>query len=249
LSIRTERQREDPIVAPVSDRQVNRHSLISPLLTGNLQSKLLRGLSLPERKAILMAASYRRFQQRSVAAHQHDTADRLFLLLKGVARYFFITPAGHQVYLLWLAPGDVFGLSTLLAEPMQFLVSTEVDKDSHVLVWQRDTIRQLATKHVALLENGLAIANDYLTWYLATHLSLIYHNARQRLAHVLLTLARGIGHKLANGVLLDITNEQLANTANITLFTVSRLMGEWKRMGVIEKARGRVVLLHPDSLA
>jgi CRP-like cAMP-binding protein len=169
-------------------------------------------------------------------------------VLKGAARYFFITPGGRQVYLLWLKPGDIFGGAALLPYPVRFLVSTEVVKDTHVLVWQRSVIRSLARQNVRLFENGLAIANDYLEWYLATHISLISHTARQRLAHVLLNLASVIGRRSQTGVQLDITNEQLASTANITPFTASRLLSTWKKQGTIAKNRGHLLLIHPDQL-
>jgi len=76
----------------------------------------------------------------------------------------------------------------------------------------------------------------------------VCHTARQRLAHVLVSLASGIGRKGPNGIDLDITNEQLANTANVTLFTASRLMSEWQRSGAVTKTRGRVLLRHPEQL-
>jgi CRP-like cAMP-binding protein len=172
----------------------------------------------------------------------------LFLLIKGGARYFFITPEGRKVYLLWLVPGEIFGGASLLAKPSAFLVSTETVRDSCVLVWERKTIRGLATRYPKLFENGVAIATDYLIWYLASHLSLLCHTARQRLAHVLVSLANGMGRTCPSGIELDITNEQLANTANITLFTASRLLSEWQRRGAVAKTRGRVVLLSPERL-
>ena len=210
--------------------------------------RLLEGLSKPDQNSILAAASNRRFSSHSVVTNQEEPADRLFLLIKGAARYFFITPRGRKVYLLWLVPGEIFGGASLLAKPSGFLVSTEIVKDSCVLVWERKTIRSLATRYPRLLENGLAIATDYLTWYLASHLSLLFHTAHQRLAHVLVSLANGIGSRRPNGTQLDITNEQLANTANITLFTASRLLSKWQRDGAVAKSRGRVVLLRPERL-
>jgi len=208
----------------------------------------LEGLSKLDQNSILAAASYRRFSGQSVVASQGEPADQLFLLIKGSARYFFITPEGRKVYLLWLLPGEIFGGASLLARPTDLLVSTETVKDSYVLVWERKTIRNLATRYPRLLENGLAIATDYLTWYLASHLGLLCHTARQRLAHVLVSLSNGMGRKSPNGIQLDITNEQLANTANITLFTASRLLSEWQRGGAVAKSRGRVVLLRPERL-
>jgi CRP/FNR family transcriptional regulator, nitrogen oxide reductase regulator len=218
------------------------------LIADRSRVRLLEGLSEPDQNSILAAASYRRFSGRSVVANQGEPADQLFLLIKGSARYFFITPEGRKVYLLWLVPGEIFGGASLLAKPSDFLVSTETAKDSCVLVWERKTIRSLATRYPRLLENGLAIATDYLTWYLASHLGLLCHSARQRLANVLVSLASGMGRKGPNGIQLDITNEQLGNTANITLFTASRLLSEWQRDGAVAKSRGRVMLLRPERL-
>ena len=215
---------------------------------GLRKARFLRGLSSTGRNAVLQYAKHRRYHANSVVVKQGDSANRLFLLLKGSARYFFITPDGRRVNLFWLVPGDIFGGVCLLTEPASFIVSTEVTKSSDVLLWERSTIRALAARYPRLLENGLSIACDYLVWYLATHLSLICHSARERLAHVLVSLSHGIGQSRPDGIGLEITNEQLANTANITPFTVSRLMGDWQRNGSILKSRGRLVLRRPEQL-
>lgn len=228
-----------------SAQRVNASPLSHPVLR---KTRFLQGLSGSERIAVLRAAVPCTYSMDSVVAAQGDPADRLFLLIKGSARYFFITPEGQKINLFWLVPGDIFGGACLLSELTPFVVSTEVTSESLVLIWQRHAIRTLATQYPMLLENGLSIACDYLVWYLATHLSLTCHSARERLAHVLASLSRGIGQKSAVGVKLEITNEQLANTANITPFTVSRLLNEWQRNGSILKSRGQVVLLHPERL-
>ena len=233
-------------VRPASD--VLLRSDVASLIDDRSRVRLLEGLSESAQNTILAAASYRRFSGHSVVASEGEPADQLFLVIKGSARYFVITPQGRKVYLLWLVPGEIFGGASLLAKPSDFLVSTEIAKNSSVCVWERRTIRSLATRYPRLVENGLAIASDYLTWYLASHLGLLCHSARQRLAHVLVSLANGLGRKCPDGIQLDITNEQLANTANITLFTASRLLSEWQRRGAVAKSRGRVVLRRPERL-
>jgi CRP-like cAMP-binding protein len=197
---------------------------------------------------VLERAESRSCPVNSVIAEQGTAADRLFLLVTGCARYFFLTPEGRKVNLFLVLPGEIFGGACLLPKPAQFIVSTEITKVSTVLVWQREAIRTLAARIPSLLENGLAIACDYLVWYLATHLSLTSDSARERLAHVLASLSRGIGQKRATGISLEITNEQLANTANISLFTVSRLLSEWQRNGAVVKSRGRLLLRHSERL-
>jgi len=212
------------------------------------RARLLQGLSSSERNVVIEHADSRSYLSNSVVAEQGTIADRLFLLLTGSARHFVITSEGRKVNLFWLLPGDIFGGASLLREPAEFVVSTEITRHTQVLVWKRDALRTLVLQFPRLLENGLSISCDYLVWYLATHLSLISNSARERLAHVLVSLSRGIGQKSSKGITLEITNEQLANTANISPFTVSRLLTEWQRNGVLLKSRGRLQLCRSDQL-
>jgi len=75
-----------------------------------------------------------------------------------------------------------------------------------------------------LFENVLSLAADYISWYVAAHAALTSQTARERLGHVLAELAPTIGQNKKDGVELDVTNEELANSANITPYTTSRLI-------------------------
>jgi CRP-like cAMP-binding protein len=65
---------------------------------------------------------------------------------------------------------------------------------------------------------------------------------------VLGNLAKGIGQRSFEGTVLNISNEELANEANVTIFTVSRLLSEWHRKGLLVKSRGSVVIRSPEEL-
>jgi len=211
-------------------------------------SRFLAGIAAPDVQAILAQATLRRFPPNSVVAHQGAPAVELFLITKGRARHFYTTPDGQKILLLWLAPGEIFGAATLLAERSEFRVSTETVKDTWVLVWNRGTIRALSERYPRIKENALWIASDYLDWYAAAHVALSCHTARQRLAGVLVSLAPLLGRAVPGGVELDVTNEELASAAHVTPFTASRLLNEWQRDRAVIKRRGRVVLLAPQQL-
>jgi len=83
---------------------------------------------------------------------------------------------------------------------------------------------------------------------IAAQVALSCHTARQRLAEVLVNLASGIGHRVSGGIELMVRNEELAAAANITPFTVSRVMSEWQRGGILAKRRGMVLLPPPERL-
>lgn len=217
-------------------------------LVKNLKPRFLEGLTASELRAVVAAADYRRYLANSVVLNQEHPAGQVFLLITGRARSSFITQGGQRMLLLWLPPGEVFGLATLLSRASEYLVSTETVKDSTALVWERDTIRDLAGRYPRLWENALSIATDYLNGYLAVHVSQTYHSARQRLAKVLVNLASGIGHRVEAGVEVTIQNEELASAANVTTFTASRLLNEWQRDGMLIKSRGKILLPSPERL-
>jgi CRP/FNR family transcriptional regulator, nitrogen oxide reductase regulator len=222
--------------------------VVSSSTAEHLSSGFLKGMTKTELHLILTAATLRQFPANTVITNQGDPAEHLFLLRTGCARLFYITQQGQKVLLRWLLPGEMLGLAAILPDPSSYLVGTETLKKSSAFVWQRNTIRRLATQYPKLLDNMLPFATEHLTWFLSAHLALVSRTARERLAQVLVSLAEGIGHRVPAGMRLEITNEQLANSANITLFTASRFLSEWQRSGALEKGRGTLTVCDPDRL-
>ena len=101
---------------------------VASLAADPVRIRLLEGLSREERNAILGAASYRRLSRHTVVTNQEERANHLFLLLKGSARYFFITPGGQKIYLFWLASGEIFGGATLLPNHRSFSLAQKLSK-------------------------------------------------------------------------------------------------------------------------
>jgi len=221
---------------------------ISSAAAEHWNSGLLQGLTKNQVQSILSEATLEQYSAHLVVAQQGEPAEYLFLLKTGCARLFYLTPEGRNISLRWLLPGEILGLAAILPSPSSYLVSTETVQKSSAFVWPRNTIRRLATQYPKLLDNALPFASDHLTWFLSAHLALVSRSARERLAHVLLSLAQGIGRKVPSGVRLDITNEHLANAANITLFTASRFLSRWQRSGALEKGRGTVTVCDPNRL-
>ena len=209
---------------------------------------LLRGLGRQEIDLILSAARTRRVPAGSVITSQGEPADHLLLLWKGRARYFFETPSGKKLILIWITPGHTFGGAALVSRASTYLTSTETVRESVVLAWDGPTIRGFTRRFPQLLENAILSAVDYLSWYIAAHAALCSQTARQRLASVLLGYTSSMGQRISGGIEFDISNEELANAANITPYTTSRILSEWQRTGAIRKMRGKIVVRSPERL-
>jgi CRP-like cAMP-binding protein len=209
-------------------------------------TELLRDLKPEEIHLVLRATRTRRFSAKSVITHQGEPADHLLLLWKGRARCFFETPKGKKLIQIWMTPGHIFGGAALISPPSLYLLSTEAVRDSVILVWDGQTIRGLARRFPRLLENALSIAANYISWYLVALTALTSHTARERLAGVLLGCISSIGQRVAGGIELDLTNEEVANSASTTPYTASRILSEWHKVGAIQKRRGKIFLASPE---
>jgi CRP-like cAMP-binding protein len=213
-----------------------------------LDPDFLEGLAEGDVAVVLGAATPRRFDARSLITSEGHRADKLFLMIEGLARTFTTTREGEKVVFLWIHPAAISGGRALLSQPMDYLVSTESVTDSVALVWQRSAILPLTKRYPRLLENALLIASDYLESYRDLHVATNFDSASQRVARVLGNLAKGIGQRGFEGTVLNISNEELANEANVTIFTVSRLLSEWQRKDLLVKSRGSVVIRSPEEL-
>jgi|SRR5580692_1716193 len=188
--------------------------------------KLLRGFKRRETDLILAAARVRRFPAKSLMTHQGEPADD--------------NDMDH--------PWPFLRRSRAVNRPSPYLLSTETVRDSVVLAWDGATIRGLARRFPQLLENAITSAVDYLSWYIAAHAALCSQTARQRLVSVLLGYASSMGERVSGGIEFDISNEELANAANITPYTASRILSEWQRIGAIRKQRGKLFVRSTERL-
>ena len=208
----------------------------------------LQGLKPQEVELILAGGKLRRFSKKCVMTHQGAPAGHLLLLWRGRARYFCETENGKKLNLRPITPGDIFGGAALVSAGSTYLLSSEALQDSVVLIWESSIIRAFARRFQLLLENALSLALEHFSWYTSAYAALGSQTAPERLAHVLVQLSRAVGQKVLGGVELDLTNEELAHSANTTPFTASRIVSQWKKTGALHKRRGKILLRSPERL-
>ena len=219
-------------------------------LPENLRPRFLDGLTKAELDVVLSEGTHRSFAESSVIVQQDDPAERLFLLTSGRGRHFVITGDGQKILLHWLTAGQIFGGAAIVSSPSRYVASTEVLSAGCAVVWDRKAIRALAVRIPTLLDNALSIAvTEHVAWLTAARVSLSSADAQSRLAHLLVSLACGIGKSVRDGVEIPVGNEELGSAAGATQFTVSRILSKWQRDGILRKGRGRIILRRPELLA
>jgi len=212
------------------------------------KSELFAGFVDTALKEVFAAARLRHVAPKTNLIVTGEKPDQLFLLKSGRARSYILTESGSEVLLIWVVPGGVLGLPSLLADPPAYMTNAMAVSESEFLVWDRDAISKLVKSYPKLRENGLRLALHYLRRYMKRHVNIVTKSAESRLAQRLLQLASEAGVVESPGIAIDITNEQLSSLSDISPFTASRLLSRWEQENWLTKQRGRVTLLAPEDL-
>ncbi len=219
-------------------------------------SELLRKAALfrectPEQlSAFLQAGTLRAVEEDGFFFQQGDPAIRLFVLTQGRGRLTQVTLDGQEVALRILVPGQMFGAIGLTDAQAAYPVTAQAMEDSQAVAWESAVFLKLAEKvpHMAFDMMGLMTA--YVREMQDRYRELATERVEQRLARALMRLAAQTGRKTEEGVLIDmtLTRQDLAEMSGTTLYTVSRMLSEWERQGIISTGRERIVLTDPHGL-
>ena len=210
---------------------------------------LFAGFSADELTEILHEArSLRIAKNRNVFAEGED-AHSFFVLLHGHVRASKTTPAGEQVVVRYVAPGETFGVAPAIGLKRYPATATAVD-DSVALAWPSATWPRLVSRFPALATNTLQTIGSRLQETHTRVVEMSTQQVEQRVAHALLRLAKQAGHKVEHGVEIGfpISRQDIAQMTGTTLHTVSRILSGWEQRGLIESGRRRIVVREPHKL-
>jgi CRP-like cAMP-binding protein len=210
---------------------------------------LFAGLGPAELDAVLAEARSQRYPKNSTVFAEGEDVHSFFVLLHGHVRASKTTPAGQQVVVRYVGPGEVFGIAKAIGLTKYPATATAVD-ESVALVWPSSAWPRLVAQHPPLASNALQTVGSRLQ---GTHMRVVEMSTQQverRVAHALLRLARQAGRKVEQGIEIDfpISRQDIAEMTGTTLHTVSRTLSAWESQGLVESGRQRVVLRDPHRL-
>jgi CRP-like cAMP-binding protein len=204
-----------------------------------LESPLLRSLDASERQRVLSKAQERRLQKGEVLFRQDEPAIALHVVALGRVKLTQLTPEGQEVIVRLCAPGEVFaGIAVLDGKAYPFTATAA--ESSQVLLWQRDALRALFEALPPLQANVLEIVGVHAREMLDRFRELATEAVPRRLARVLMRLAVPAAAGADEALIEGVTQQDLADMAGTTLYTVSRVLSEWEGTGAVRTGRGRV---------
>ena len=212
-----------------------------------VDNRLLRGLDEAQRRLLQQRMLRHRYPKGDTVFHAGDTGDTLHMIAKGHVAVRVGTPLGEVATLTILGPGDAFG-ELALVSPKSLRTASVVALDAlETQSLDRRTFNEIRLhdpRMDRMLVSILAAQVERLTDHL---LDALYCSAEMRMIRRLRDLT--ILYGAENGVEIPLTQEDLATMAGTTRPTANRVLRELADAGILELARGRIVVNSQAGLA
>lgn len=181
---------------------------------------------------------------------QGDPARYLYILTEGRAKLVQTSTAGQQVNLRTISPWEMFGaLGAVRGEQTGYPATAQAIESSTALALESGFLKEFMQTRPHIATGLMELMTGYIQEMQERYRELATERVQRRIARAVLRLAEQLGKKNAVGrIELPFSRQELAEITGTTLFTVSRTLSEWERLGLVEAGRERVTILDPHGL-
>lgn len=182
---------------------------------------------------------------------QGDPARYLYILVTGRAKLTQTSAAGQQVNLRTINEWQMFGALGAVRSNATYPATAQALEPSTALAIENDLLKEMMQTRPYLNMGLMQLMTGYIMEMQERYRELATERVERRIALTVLRLAGQVGRRLEEDkpvVELPMSRQEIAEAAGTTLFTVSRVLAEWERQGLVEAGRERVVIREPHGL-
>ena len=197
---------------------------------------------------LLSKAIERSVEEGGFFFFQGDPADHVHILISGQVKLLQSNPAGQQVNLRTVYPWQLFGALGAVRDAASYPATAQALEDSRALAIGSTVLKEMMQTRPYLSMDLMQLMTNYIQEMQARYRELATERVQQRIARALLRLASQSGQKAADGIELTLSRQDFAEMSGTTLYTVSRVLTEWERQGLIASGREYIRILQPHGL-
>ncbi|MFI9150544.1 SAV_2336 N-terminal domain-related protein [Streptomyces sp. NPDC053367] len=202
-----------------------------------------------DRERLLALGRARTYARREVLLRRNDPSREVLLIVSGRAKVTASSPHGYEALLGLRGPGDLVGEEASLDGGPRSVTVTALEQVD-VVAMTGDTLSRFLQRHPAVSQHLLAVMTERMRQADRRHLQHASMTTRERLAALLLDLARTHGRRTEAGILLDLplTNQELAGAVGASREATQRTLKELRGRNIVATSRNGIEILHPEQL-
>lgn len=217
--------------------------------TQQTPSRFLTRLNAADRAALVGLAASRRIPRGEAVFSAGGPGKHVYFLESGKIKICQPSPGGSEVILWFCLPGEIFGLAEV-SHGGGRVVSAFACEESQVLSLSQKDFRDFLAAHPDAVMLSMQALSSRLRVLGEMVVNLVSDDANTRIAKLLLRLAARYGKRVDGNIHLDLplTHEEIANMVGTTRQTVTTVIGQFRRQGVLSIENRRIQIESEDLL-
>lgn len=182
---------------------------------------------------------------------QGDQARYAYVLVSGRAKLLQTNHVGQQVNLRVIDQWQIFGALGAVREEATYPATAQALEPSTALAIESNFLKEMMKTRPYLNVNLMQLMTGYIMEMQERYRELATERVERRIALTILRLAGQIGKRTESSpmaVELPLSRQDVAEAAGTSMYTVSRVLADWERRGLVEAGRERVVIRNPHGL-
>jgi CRP/FNR family transcriptional regulator, cyclic AMP receptor protein len=213
-----------------------------------VRSRLLQLLDPEDAKKLMAVARRRKFAKGEVVFHEGDPGDTIHLLETGHVAVRVTTPLGDSALLRVIGPGDFFGELSVIAPAPRVATITAIEA-VETLSLHRDHIDELRRTNPTVDAFLLEVAVSEVRRLSLQLLDALYVPVPKRVLRRVLEVSDLFSGTGGEAVSIPFTQDDIAELAGTSRPTANRVLREAQDEGLLQIARGRIVVQDATALA
>lgn len=207
---------------------------------------LFSAMPLEDCAVILASAQLRTFQRGKTIFIEGDPIRQVVLLTSGCAKLSQLGPQGQEVILRLIGPGETLCVPCL--PKCSHCSTARTTEQTAALVWEAKQFEAATQRFPVLGRNISCVILQALNQLEVRFREISTEKVASRLSSQLLRLVSQVGKESHGRVEVALSQRDLAQLTGTTLFTVSRLLSQWKEQGIVSSRREAVQILDIPAL-
>ena len=198
---------------------------------------LFSGMSSADCTSIVSAAHERNFSRRQTIFAEGDPVQHVPLLVSGSAKVTQSGQIGGKVILRLCGPGELLSCCSV----GRHCSTAQALESSKALIWDAANFEALWERFPMLWRNTERILFEHLEKLEERFREMSTKNVALRLGSELVRSLKHVGHDVNGEVEIRLSRKELAGLVGATSFTVSRVLCQWERRGIVAGRRREAV--------
>jgi CRP/FNR family transcriptional regulator, nitrogen oxide reductase regulator len=193
--------------------------------------------------SIISAGREKHYRRKQTIFSEGDPVRQVVFLLSGFVKIIQVGSNGDEVILRVNGVGEMV-CAFQLSVDCHHSSTAQAIQPSTAIVWDLATFERLLERFPAFRRNTIRALQERLQEMEQRFREVSTEKVGSRLSSELLRLSNRLGHTVDGGHLeISLSRSELAQLTGTTLFTVSRLLCRWQKLGIVSIGRKAVLIV------